>query len=159
MSEKNRGFTRRASTVGEGEGATVIKPSLQAIILADHIYVDATTGKKIICGTFNHLTVESFPSQSMISKFALVALTDVHGSVSIVLKYVDLSTGETLVEMQGLDMEADDPLETVEVVVEITSLPMPHPGYYSLEAHWKTDVLGILRISVDETPTESPEAE
>lgn len=136
-----------------------IRPSLQAMILADHIYVDAGTGKKIICGTFNHLTVDSFPSQSMISKFALVALTDVHGSVSIVLKYVDLSTGETLVEMQGLEMEADDPLETVEVVVEITSLPMPHAGYYSLEAHWNSDVLGILRISVDETPSEPADGE
>ncbi|MBY0588483.1 hypothetical protein K2X85_15010 [bacterium] len=135
------------------------KPSLQSIILADHIYVDSTTGKKIICGTFNHLTVDAFPSQSMISKYALVALTDVHGAVSIVLKYVDLSTGETLLEMQGLEMEADDPLETVEVVVEITSLPMPHAGYYSLEAHWKSDVLGILRISVDETTPEQAESD
>jgi hypothetical protein len=136
-----------------------IRPTLQSMILADHIYVDATTGKKIICGTFNHLTVDSFPSQSMISKFALVALTDVHGSVSIVLKYIDLSTGETLVEMQGLEMEADDPLETVEVVVEITSLPMPHAGYYALEAHWNSDVLGILRISVEETPARSTESD
>ena len=31
------------------------KPLLQALILADHVYQDAQTGKKVIAGTFNQL--------------------------------------------------------------------------------------------------------
>jgi len=30
-----------------------VKPVLQALILADHVYVDAATGKRVICGTFS----------------------------------------------------------------------------------------------------------
>ena len=33
------------------------KPVLQALVLADHVYQDKTTGKMVIAGTFNRLHV------------------------------------------------------------------------------------------------------
>jgi hypothetical protein len=35
-----------------------VKPILQAILVADHIYTDQTTGKKIVAGIFNSLRFE-----------------------------------------------------------------------------------------------------
>lgn len=136
-----------------------VRPILQALLLADQIYVDAATGKKIIAGTFNRLVCEEFPTTSIVSKFALVSLTDVHNEVEISLRFVDLQTGDALLELKGLTVTAEDPLETVEMVVELPPLPLPHPGSYALEIHWQGEMLGLLRIFLDAAPHDSPATE
>jgi hypothetical protein len=35
----------------------VLRPNLQALLLADHVYQDKDTGKKVIAGTFNRLNL------------------------------------------------------------------------------------------------------
>lgn len=136
-----------------------VRPILQALLVADAIYVDASTGKKIIAGTFNRLVCEDFPATTVVSKHALISLTDVHRSVEIGLRFVDLSTGESLLELHGLVVEADDPLETVELVVELPPLPLPHAGAYALEVHWQDELLGLLRLYIDSPVKESPAGE
>jgi hypothetical protein len=126
-----------------------VRPMLQALMLADHIYVDAATGKKVIAGTFNRMAADEFPTTFDASKFAFVAITGVHGVVQVTLRYVDLSTGDALAEIPNLEVESHDPLETVEMVVELPKLPMPHPGAYAFEAHWEGEMLGLLRIFVE----------
>lgn len=125
-----------------------IRPVLQALVLADHVYIDANTGKKVIAGTFNHLTAQEFPTTFGRNKFAFISLTDVHGKVPVSLRYVDLSTNEPLFEMKDLEVESSDPLETVEMVVEVPSLPMPHEGAFAFEIHAAGEIVGSLRIFV-----------
>src|SRR5262249_12675563 len=36
---------------------TFVEPSLQALVVADHVYSEKATGKKIIAGTFNRIFV------------------------------------------------------------------------------------------------------
>ncbi|HVJ82757.1 MAG TPA: hypothetical protein VNC50_16935 [Planctomycetia bacterium] len=139
-----------------------IRPVLQALVLADHIYVDAKSGKKIIAGTFNHLAAPSFPSVFGRTTFAFISLTEVHGTVPITLRYVDLQNGETLLELRNLEMEApNDPLATVEMVVEIPRFPMPHEGAFAFEVYSNEEPIGSLRIYVTpaEEESETEEAE
>lgn len=125
-----------------------IRPILQALVLADHIYIDANTGKKVIAGTFNHLTSTEFPTTFGRNKFAFISLTDVHGSVPVELRYVDLSNNETLFELKHLEVQSADPLETVEMVVEVPSLPMPHEGAFAFEVHAAGEIIGAMRVFV-----------
>lgn len=125
-----------------------IKPILQALLLADHVYIDSGTGKKVIAGTFNHLTASEFPSMFERRKFAFLSLTEVRGNVAVMLRYVDLATNDVLMEIPNLSVTEKDPLQTVEIVVEIPHFPMPHPGAYAFEAHAEGELLGFLRIFV-----------
>ena len=62
--------------------------------------------------------------------------------------YVDLANNDVLMELSGFEVEADDPLDTVELVVELTELPMPHEGVYAFEVHAGDEMIGALRIFV-----------
>lgn len=125
-----------------------VKPILGALVLSDHIYIDGASGKKVIAGTFNHLTAREFPTQFSTTKFAFISLTDVHGTVPLVLRYVDLKTNATLLELADIEVASDDPLATVEVVVEVPRLPMPHEGAYAFEVHAGNELLGFVRLFV-----------
>jgi hypothetical protein len=82
-------------------------------------------------------------------------MTDVHGSADLVLRFVDLKTNDTLLEMQGLHADAGNPLETVEMVVQIPPLPIPHAGAYAFEVLCDEELVGSLRLLVDAHPAES----
>lgn len=133
-----------------------VRPILQALVLADHVYIDAKTGKKIIAGTFNHLAAPEFPSFFGRTTYAFISLTEVHGNLPITLKYTDLSTSETLLEIRDLPMEApNDPLATVEMVVELPRFPMPHEGTFAFEVYAYDEQVGTLRIQVSHSAEES----
>lgn len=136
-----------------------VRPIIQSLLLADHIYVDAASGKKIIAGTFNRLVCDEFPTTTVVSKFALLAMTDVHGSADVTIRFVDLSGGDTLLELQGLSVSAEDPLETVELVVELPPLPLPHAGAFAFEVHWDGETLGQMRLFLDSMTSEAPSDE
>jgi hypothetical protein len=126
-----------------------VRPILQSLVLADHIYIDAKTGKKIIAGTFNHLAAPEFPSSFGRTTYAFISMTEVHGNTPVTLKYTDLSNSETLLEIRDLPMEApNDPLATVEMVVELPRFPMPHEGIFAFEVYAHEEQIGSLRIQV-----------
>jgi hypothetical protein len=129
-----------------------VRPILQALVLADHVYIDAKTGKKIIAGTFNHLAAPNFPSAFGRTTYAFISMTEVHGTTPVTLRYTDLSTSETLLEIRDLPMEApNDPLATVEMVVELPRFPMPHEGIFAFEVYAHDEPIGSLRIQVSKS--------
>jgi len=133
-----------------------VRPILQSLVLADHIYIDAKTGKKIIAGTFNHLAAPGFPSEFGRTTYAFISMTEVHGNTPITLKYTDLSNSETLLEIRDLPMEApNDPLATVEMVVELPRFPMPHEGIFAFEVYAHEEQIGSLRIQVSQSSEET----
>lgn len=125
----------------------VKKPILQALILADHIYVEVT-GKKIIAGVFNRLWSNKFPTQFARTTWAYLCLTDVLGSVPISLRYTDLRTNEVLLATRPLTAESSDPLASTEIIIEVPPFPMPHDGTYAFEVFAKDESIGSLRITV-----------
>lgn len=124
-----------------------VLPILQALVLADHVYIDQKTGKKVIAGTFNHFVADEFPTAITRPKFAFLSLTDIRGKIAVALELLDLSSDHVVLRIEGLEVEANDPLETVEMVVEIPQIPLPHAGVYAFEAKVDDAVIGSLRIA------------
>jgi hypothetical protein len=157
------------------ESKRVPKPVLQALVLADNVYQDKFTGKKVIAGTFNQLgffeskaaspTPEESPGKlrplaphevrRVGSPTAYISLTEIREPVELELRYVDLSNNAVLLAA-NLRAACDNPLNTVEAIVPLPPLPTPHAGGYALELLWDNELLGSLRITAVESP-ETPE--
>lgn len=144
--------TRSDQPMKEGWSANVSRNAkLQALILADHIYHDASTGKKVIAGTFNAVHPEAFPSKLTRPTYAFISLTDVQGKLPLNLRFIDAKDLRVLIEAP-FEVECKDPLQSVEVIVKMPPLPMPHPGVFTLELHSRQgECLGSLRITVEKS--------
>lgn len=157
------------------------KPILQALVLADHVYKDALTGKMIIAGTFNQVfftqpsteaeqsdknveNIEQAGARKMNwhevvkagSPFAYISLTNVRGEVPLELRYVDLDDNLAIICSQFC-VRASSPLDTVEAVIQLPPLPTPHAGIYALELLADNEPLGSHRVTVQEMPTPNQE--
>ena len=146
------------------------KPVLQAMVVADHVYKDAVSGKFLICGTFTSYRRKVQPPQAAGGSQSVrpndviragtpwlyCAFVDALGTIQLALRYVNLATGEALFE-GNLELTSDDPLRVVEC-----ALPLPplwgDAGHYSLDLLFSDEILGSWRITVLDSETLSPEA-
>jgi hypothetical protein len=126
-----------------------IQPILQAIVLADQIYVDERTNKKVIAGTFNQLSAR-LPTTFNRPAFVFLCLTAVRGKLPLVIRFVDLSNGQVLLETDEIIISQESPLQSAEVVSEMHGLPLPHEGAFAFEVYSGTEQLGSLRVLVKE---------
>ncbi|MSR57278.1 MAG: hypothetical protein EXS05_06370 [Planctomycetaceae bacterium] len=145
-----------------------MKPILQALLVADRVYTDAVTQKKIVVGIFsqiNFIRTESFQAAveqntgqlptmpggyNAGSPFAYANLTSVHGEQRFVLRYVDLSD-DSVVFQGEIKVECKDPLSPVEIVIPLPALPATKSGVFALELLWnENDPMGSFRITVKE---------
>jgi hypothetical protein len=149
----------------------VVKPVLQALLVADHVYSDATTGKKIVAGIFHRLLFKRMPppeeqgeqGKSVIqvgssghragSPFCYVSLTEVRGEQHFDLRYVDLGD-DNVVFGTRFGFKSDNPLQTIETILPLPNLPAAKPGVFALELLWNNEPLGSHRIIVDEIADE-----
>lgn len=130
-----------------------MKPILKALLLADHVYEDRTTDKKIIAGTLKTVAV----SEIELSAYAYVSLTEVHGAARLHLEYADLLNDKALREFE-IEITGGEPLDIIELAVPLTPLPVPHAGAYVLELFAqegnKLEPLGSHRVQAIESETE-----
>ncbi len=160
-----------------------MKPVLQALLLADYVYDDARTGKKIIAGVFHTYYVapkpqpqEETPAEGQEkpvqeppeprlkrvvhveragTPFVYISLTDLRGPTDLQLRLVSLTTNEVCFETEPFTVERDSPLATAEIFNAIPSLPT-RPGVYALELLCHDEPLGAHRITVREFTEERP---
>ena len=137
----------------QGKSISKAKPILQAVVLADDVYIDAATNKKIIAGTFNRLWAKEFPTQFGRCTKAFLVLTNCHGSQKLQIRYVDLRDGSVLLESPEVELTINDPLATNEVVMEVPPFPMPHEGKYDFEVYCNGAPIGSICLSVGKTGT------
>jgi hypothetical protein len=150
-----------------------LKPILQALLLADRIYEDKVTGKKIIAGVFNALfytksetpepvaDVENPENQAVLVRGGMDAgspslyinLTEVRGDgdapTELGIHYIDMRDSVVLMRA-SIQVGATSPLDTVEIVVPMPTLPVPHEGVYALELLYANELLGSIRITANE---------
>jgi hypothetical protein len=126
---------------------TVIPPKLQAILLCDELYVDAATQKKLIIGVFNQLSLGHVPANRGKMTKGYLSLTSVHGTVPVVLRWVELAANSILLE-SSVDLQGDDPNQPVELLFEIPALPVHRYGWHALEVHVGHELLHIYRVNV-----------
>jgi hypothetical protein len=124
-----------------------LKPVLQAILLADAVYTDVETGKRVIAGVFDNIAVKQFPTEHQRQTWVYLSFTDIRGKVAFSLRYVDLLTNEVLMDNGPNEIECGDPLATLDGWVPLPFIPLPHPGVYALEVHSCDELIGALRIT------------
>lgn len=142
-----------------------VKPILQALLVADHVYRDALTGKHVIAGVFHSIHVLTPPQQEASgeegvarlpvnpgghragSPFAYMSLTAVRGEQPFVLRYVHLNRDQ-LVFQTAFKIHSDDPLGTCEAAFALPDLPTNEIGAFALELLWNDEPLGSHRITV-----------
>ena len=124
------------------------RPVLQALILADDIYTDQQTGKKVIAGTFGCLWASEFPTQFSRKTKAYVNLTNCHGKLVLKLQWIDLKDDSVLMASPEIQIQVDDPLVNCEVIIEVPGFPLPHEGMFAFELYCNEHRLGALRIVV-----------
>lgn len=148
------------------------KPTLQAMVLADHVYRDASSGKYIIAGTFNTLwqgKQQPLPDDPALpneiagkgkryanpsgvagSPHVYLAMTDVHRQVSLDLRYINLADSSVLLEAQ-IELKSTDPVSMVEYGFPLPMLPIS-PGQFSLDLLYEGEILGSWRVAVKQQP-------
>jgi hypothetical protein len=143
-------LNRKLNPVGERDRrcSMPVLPVVQALLLADHVYEDGVTGKKVIAGTFDCLYAKEFPTHFYSVTNAYVCITEVRGEVPLILRYVDLATNEVLMECGPITISSDDPLASIDFAVQVPPIPMPHEGVFAFELHAFNELLGCLRITV-----------
>ena len=153
-----------------------MKPVLQAILVADHAYRDATTNKIIVAGIFNNITVSddlgkprdvidgTGPPRKVIlggvtsgSPWAYLSLTDIINRQEFELRFVSLIDNAVLFSLK-FNVEAKSPLDNAEMMLPLPELPVKQPGHYALELVWNYELLGSHRLQVKklETPEGQP---
>ncbi len=141
-----------------------MKPVLQAILLADHVYVDKGTGKHIVAGVFDRLSF--IPKERMEeaeaakenvvlggmqagSPWAFLSITDVRGEQGFALRYVFLDDDQVIFQTK-FTIKSEDPLKTYRVVAPLPPLPSRRAGTFALEVVWNDEPIGTYRVLVAE---------
>jgi hypothetical protein len=143
-----------------------VTPTLQAMLVADHIYTDATTNKKIVAGIFHQIVRraaappagedgegEEAPQRIEVpvsgmasgSPFCYLSLTNVRGMQEFTLRYVDLNEDKPLFETH-FALEGQDPLAVHECVLPLPTLPVDETRTCALELLCADEPLGSYRI-------------
>ncbi len=148
-----------------------MQPIVQALLVADHVYVDKQSGKKIVAGIFRNLYfknpeklkaeleehgIKGIPGGLEAgSPYAYLSLTGIHKEESFTLRYVDV--GEDRAFFQScFSIDCSDPLQVLEVILPLPKLPTPKAGVYALELLWNDEPIGVFRITVDEFNIKGP---
>ena len=143
-----------------------MKPIIQALLLADHVYQDINTRKMIIAGTFNSLRIiECKPKhdegtaerdankipvaevQQAGSPYVYFSVTDIRGETDFELQFINLRSQEVIFRTSPITVKAKDPLTAIEVVLPVPKLPTKE-GVYVLEILWQNELLGSHRVVV-----------
>jgi hypothetical protein len=139
-----------------------VKPVLQALVLAEHVYEDKLSGKKIIAGTFNRLVMSKTPpirevetpdgaKQTLVrsggsgAPYAYISFTDVCDSTECELQFVSLTRNQVIFR-NSVVIQCDDRLRTIEIIAPLPRLPIPEPGVYAFEIVCEGEVIGSHRI-------------
>jgi hypothetical protein len=83
------------------------------------------------------------------SPFAYLSLTEVRGAMAFILQLVNLEDDSQLFR-SDLRVECHNPLLTVEMTVPLPPISPPQAGIYALELMWNNEILGSLRIIVED---------
>ena len=139
-----------------------MKPIVLAMVICDHYYRDAHTGKSILTGTFNSINCVQFPSKHG-NCAVYIALSDVatDGAVQLTFKKED---GDFNMKLPAWQVRRpENRRDVVEIGGNINGLPLPEEGYYEFLVSWNgleisSRRLRALKIDVKKKPNK-PEDE
>ena len=137
-----------------------MKPRVQAILLADHVYKDEFTGKYIVSGIIDTYLFNPNPPpapknesgdipldmQRAGAPYVYVNLTEFNGKFDFELRYLSLKSDQVLAAF-SFQMASYDPLKTVQFALAFPSVPKVEDTI-ALELLCEGEVIGSQRIVV-----------
>ncbi len=125
-----------------------MKPIVLAMVICDHYYRDAHTGKSILTGTFSSINCMDFPSK--------------HGNCAVYIALSDVATNGT-VQLTFQKEDADFSMKlppwevkcpenrraVVEIGGNINGLPLPEEGYYEFVISWNGSIISSRRLQAN----------
>ncbi len=131
-------------------------PYVLAMIIADSIYVDPSSGKKTLLGLFSAIFTTVLPAR--IGQVALyVAMTDGRGKTPLRIVFVDADEENPPIFEAQAEFEFTDPRMVAELMMSMNNLEFPAAGEYRLQL-WCSQELLIERRIVVSLPPESRDA-
>lgn len=129
-------------------------PEVLALLVADYVHRDDSTGKFFIVGTRTSIGAASFPHHCPnLSVYA--ALTDGRGETAVKLRLIDADeASEPILEFETT-VNFLDPSEDIEIAVRLTDLVFPEPGDYRLQLFGAEQLLRERRLLA--IPLENPD--
>lgn len=124
------------------------KPLLQAFLLADHVYADRATGKKIVAGIFQQV-MSTGNHADLAPSWVYACLTGVPPKFTVQLRLVDLSTHEAVAESAVIDATHGlGRLAPHEIVLPIPRLQFGRSGVFDFELIIDGETLKGCRFEV-----------
>jgi hypothetical protein len=119
---------------------------VNALLLADHIYRDAGTGKFVIAGTFHDMHVERCPTTFGRSVGLFVSLSGVERELQLGVEVLGPER-EVLLTRAPVRVPGGDALD---LGLELPPLPLPRPGRYVVRVTGDGVPLSELELTVSE---------
>ena len=117
------------------------------MLLVDAIRKDEKTGKTDLTGIFDAIEVPHTSHEFSRQAWIYLSLTDMFGTVDLVIRWIELSNGQVLSEHGPSLVRSEDRLASVEVVVRLPVLPVPHSGSYAIELYSFGERIGSVRVT------------
>jgi len=122
-------------------------PVLQAFVLADHVYTDADTLKHVVAGTYTAINAPKFPALHQ-SSYAYIVLTEFDGVAPLQLRLVRLADHRVILQSNEIEIECQDPLQTIELAIPIPVIQIVEPGIYAFECYVDQELISAVRVVV-----------
>ena len=122
------------------------------LLIADTVYQDRETGKNIIAGTYNAITVQQLPFQHPgISIFFQVTNVTRPADLRLCVEYA--KSGELIFDLGG-PVSSPNPMEVVARGVRLSGLPFQEAGKYWVQLRSEEAILiqAPLYVSVAKKP-------
>lgn len=125
----------------------IAAPYPLAMVIADAVWKDPSTGKLTILGCFSALFVKEFPAV-VPSVAVYIALTDAQGRIPIILKLIDADEERAPVFEAKSMVEFPDRRAVVQLALAFQNLQLMAPGEYRFQLYAGDEPLMERRILV-----------
>jgi len=128
-------------------------PEVLALVIADHVHRDDSTGKFFILGTRASIGAVAFPFRCP-NLAVYLSMIDGHDETALRLRLIDVDEAREPVLEFETTVNFLDPTDEVEVVFRLAEVIFPEPGDYRLQLYGAEQFLRERRFLV--IPLENP---
>ncbi len=128
-------------------------PEVLALVIADHVHRDDSTGKFFILGTRAAIGAAAFPFKCP-SLAVYASMIDGRDETPMRLRLIDVDEAREPVLEFETTVNFLDPTEEVEIAFRLVDLVFPEPGDYRLQVYGSGQFLRERRFLV--IPLENP---
>jgi hypothetical protein len=136
-------------------------PLALAMVICDTVWVDPSTGKRTILGTFSAIFSTVFPVK--LPQLAVyIALTDARGVVPIKFRVVDVDEARQPVYEHDSQISFKDPLSVSEGTIMLRGAEFPQPGEYRVQLFCDGELIierRLMVISGEQSKDEATDAD